>query len=166
MKKIYIVFLICYLLMVSVFAQKRQTYNSNGTTYYSNDTYKTTGKPKVKRSSTAKKEFLESKGYKKVPSGYQVDHKTPLSQGGSDKPENMQLITTQEHKIKTANERKAVSNSTYNKPSYNSNSTYSAPNYKSTTTYNSNTTRQVYTGSKGGQYYYNSNGKKTYIKRK
>ena len=147
------------------FAQKKQTYKSNGTTYYSNETYSTTGQPKVKRGSTAKKEFLERKGYDKVPAGYQVDHKVPLSQGGIDKPENMQLISTEEHKIKTANERKEVSktNSTFNKPTYNSNSSYSAPTYNSTPT---NTQNTIYTGSKGGQYYYNSNGNKTYIKRK
>ena len=42
-------------------------------------------------------------------------------------------------------------------------STYSAPTYYSTPTYSTPTT--VYTGPRGGQYYYNSNGNKSYISR-
>ena len=166
MKKMVIYLLFLFLSIGISFAQQKQTYKKNGTTYYSNETYSTTGQPKVKRSSTAKKEFLESKGYNNVPAGNQVDHIIPLSKGGADKPENMQLITTEEHKVKTANERKANSNSTYSNPTYNANSTYSTPSYKSTSTNSTNSSRTVYTGSKGGQYYYNSNGNKTYIKKR
>ena len=52
--------------------------------------------------------------------------------------------------------------STYSSPSY---STYSAPSYStySSPTYSSYST-PVYTGSRGGTYYINSNGNKTYIK--
>ena len=51
--------------------------------------------------------------------------------------------------------------STYSSPSY---STYSSPSY-STSTYSSpNYSTPVYTGSRGGTYYINSNGNKTYIK--
>lgn len=46
-----------------------------------------------------------------------------------------------------------VAPSTYTAP------TYSAPTYSSTSTYST----PVYTGSRGGQYYINSNGNKTYI---
>jgi hypothetical protein len=53
-----------------MFAQTKQTYKSNGTTYYYNETYKTTGRPKVDRSSSAKTRFLKSKGYKEIPNGY------------------------------------------------------------------------------------------------
>ena len=166
MKKVYLLLILLFFLPLFNFAQKKQTYKSNGTTYYSNETYSTTGQPKVKRSSTAKKEFLESKGYDKVPVGYQVDHKIPLSKGGSDKPENMQLISKEDHKIKTANERKTNSNSTYSNPTYNSNSSYSTPSYNTTSTNNTNSSRTVYTGSKGGRFYYNSNGNKTYIRKK
>lgn len=166
MKKNYFLIILFLIFIGNTFAQKKQTYKSNGTTYYSNDIYKTTGQPKVRRNSTEKKEFLKSKGYNNVPQGYQVDHIKPLSEGGSDKSTNMQLITTEEHKAKTANERKANSNSTYINPTYNSNSSYLTPSYKSTTTNNANTSIIIYTGSKGGQYYYNSNGNKTYIKRK
>jgi hypothetical protein len=51
--------------------------------------------------------------------------------------------------------------STYSSPSY---STYSSPSY-STSTYSSPSySTPVYTGSRGGTYYVNSNGNKTYIK--
>lgn len=47
----------------------------------------------------------------------------------------------------------SYSSSTYSSPSYSS--SYSTPTYSST---------PVYTGSRGGQYYINSNGNKTYIR--
>jgi hypothetical protein len=52
--------------------------------------------------------------------------------------------------------------STYSSPSY---STYSAPSYStySSPTYSSYST-PIYTGPRGGTYYINSNGNKTYIK--
>jgi hypothetical protein len=51
--------------------------------------------------------------------------------------------------------------STYSSPSY---STYSSPSY-STSTYSAPSySTPVYTGSRGGTYYINSNGNKTYIK--
>lgn len=161
-----------------LFAQTKQTYKVNGTTYVSGQTYKTTGAPKVERSATTKKEFLNSNGYKSTPAGYQVDHIVPLSEGGADQPYNMQLITTEQHKAKTASERSSSTpspvytaptstyKSTYSTPRSTYNSTYSAPKYNSTPTYNSGSGKTVYTGSKGGQYYYNSKGNKTYVKRK
>jgi hypothetical protein len=128
------------------------TYDVNGTRYVSGETYKTTGQPKVQRSSSAKQGFLKNKGYTSVPNGYQVDHVIPLSQGGKDIPQNMQLITIEAHKQKTARERSQTSiykvssynnmksTSTYKIPSYNmkSTSTYKVPSYnnmKSTSTY-------------------------------
>lgn len=148
-------------------AQKKQTYKSNGTTYYSNETYSTTGKPKVERSSSAKYQFLKSKGYTKIPHGYQIDHIVPLSEGGADVPSNMQLITVEEHNKKTALERvRNNQNSTYKTPSYKSNSTNSNSNIYSKPSYSNNSGRTTYTGSKGGNYYINSKGNKTYVKRK
>jgi|GEM_PF-1174608 len=64
-----------------------------------------TGYPKG-RSEAAKKAFLRSKGFKKVPKGYQVDHKIPLWQGGADTPANMELLTTKQHQAKTKREMK------------------------------------------------------------
>ena len=45
--------------------------------------------------------FLRLHGYEKTPSGYQVDHIIPLCAGGPDTPENMQLLTVEEHRQKT-----------------------------------------------------------------
>ena len=110
---------------------KKQTNNVKGTKYISGQTYKTTGEPKVKRSESAKKEFLKSKGYTKIPKGYQIDHKIPLSQGGKDVPSNMQLLSVSEHKAKTARERKEIS-STHNS-SHKKNNKSSGSSYKSQT---------------------------------
>ena len=68
-------------------------------------TYKS-GYPRVERSQGAKHEFLREHGYTKVPNGYEVDHIRPLSQGGSDSPSNMQLLSTEAHHQKTASERR------------------------------------------------------------
>jgi hypothetical protein len=150
-----------------IFGQDKQTYKLNGTTYYYGESYSTTGKPKVERSSSAKSEFLKNKGYDKVPNGYQVDHIVPLSEGGLDKPYNMQLITIEQHKRKTASERASNSiNSTYQVPSYNSSSTYKNLNNYSTPSYSTGSGRTIHTGPRGGQYYINSNGNKTYVKKK
>jgi len=168
MKKLGSVLLIIAFLLCesSLIAQTKHTYKSNGTTYYYNETYKTTGKPKVERSSSAKEEFLKSKGYKKVPSGYQVDHIKPLSEGGADAPSNMQLIPINQHKSKTACERSDNATSTYRPSTYKSNSTYRNSNSYSKPSYSNTPSRNIQTGSRGGQYYINSSGNKTYIKKK
>lgn len=84
----------------------KSTFKTGGTKYKYNERYKASGLPKVKRSEAAKKQFLKSKGYKRVPPGYEVDHIIPLSKGGRDEPSNMQLIPKSVHKQKTASERK------------------------------------------------------------
>lgn len=152
----------------------QNTYTINGTTYISGEYYET-GCQKVKRSQTNVNKFLKGLGYSSTPSGYQVDHIIPLSKGGTDTPDNMHLITIEQHKIKTAGERKSTSNSyNYSNTTYNTTnpvktystptSTYSIP--QTTFNYNSGSSKTIYTGSRGGQYYINSNGNKTYIKRK
>jgi hypothetical protein len=80
------------------------THRSSFKTHYTGGNYKS-GHPKVERSEGAKKAFLRSKGYTKVPRGYDVDHIRPLSEGGSDTPANMQLLSTEAHHHKTARER-------------------------------------------------------------
>jgi len=37
--------------------------------------------------------------------GYQIDHRIPLAKGGADEPTNMEWLTIEEHKAKTAKER-------------------------------------------------------------
>jgi len=56
---------------------------------------------RIERSSSAKQDFLKSRGLKNVPKGYEVDHIVPLYAGGRDDPSNMQLMTTQQHDAKT-----------------------------------------------------------------
>lgn len=123
--------IICSLVLNSIFSQ--ETYKIGSTEYYYNTIYKTTGQPKVKRSQSVRNEFLQSRGYNSVPNGYEVDHIQPLSEGGLDETYNMQLLTKEEHRQKTARERRSNSNSTYyNDNIYNSNSTYnSTSNYGS-----------------------------------
>ncbi len=148
-----------------LYSQNQQTYTVNGTKYVYGESYSTTGFPKVERSASAKNSFLKSLGYNEVPAGYHVDHIIPLSQGGRDVPENMQLITIEQHKAKTVRERSCnSSNYNYSTPLNNSNSSFNSFNYNSTTSYNSNG-KTIYTGARGGQYYINSNGNKTYIKK-
>lgn len=157
------------------------TYNIGNTEYVHGEYYSTTGKPKVVRSAGNKKDFLQSRGYKSTPYGYEIDHIIPLSQGGSDDPYNMQLLTVSQHRAKTARERartsktysnntsnnyystptlKSYSTSGYTTPSY-GNKTYTTPSYSSSSSSN----RVIQTGSRGGKYYINSNGNKTYVKR-
>ncbi len=111
------------LLLVSfttdAYSQKKPRKKKTNTTEYKyGERYKTTGYTKVKRNQSAKKEFLRSKGYKKVPSGFEVDHIIPLSKGGTDTPDNMQLISKENHKKKTANERHSTKKTTTKKKSY------------------------------------------------
>lgn len=90
----------------STYNYKSSSYNFGGTKYKYGETYKSSGLPKVERSSAAKGEFLKSKGYSKTPKGYEVDHIIPLSKGGQDVPSNMQLLPKEVHKQKTARERR------------------------------------------------------------
>lgn len=160
MKKTIALILFSFIIWIN-HSLSQDTYKIGTTEYYYGEYYSTTGKPKVKRSSANKRAFLKSRGYEKVPYGYEIDHIIPLSEGGTDDPSNMQLLTIEKHDRKTAKERARNSNSTYNgQSSYYSNSTYNNDSYS----YSNG--KKIYTGSRGGKYYYNSNGKKTYIKTK
>jgi hypothetical protein len=162
MKKIILLLTFAIFLVANSFSQ--ETYKIGKTEYYYDQFYSTTGKPMVKRSEANKNEFLKSIGYEKLPEGYEVDHIIPLSEGGTDDPSNMQLLTIKQHNIKTANERSKYSNSTYDSyPKYNSNSTNRSSNFHSSPTITSD--KIIYTGPKGGQYYINSRGNKTYLKK-
>lgn len=176
-------FIFCVLFLFSAFVHAQNTYKVGDTEYYYNQYYSTTGKPKVKRSSANKKQFLNNMGYTSVPYGYEIDHIVPLSQGGSDSPYNMQLLTVEQHKAKTARERSSTSSTAYPRSYYNnSTQSYSVPSYyyqpsnsistsstyslPSSNTYSSSSSSRTYcTGSRGGTYYINSNGNKTYVKK-
>jgi hypothetical protein len=98
------------------YTPKKTKEKTSTTNYIYGETYKTTGNTKVKRNSTAKKEFLKKNGYNNLPYGYEVDHIKPLSEGGTDTPDNMQLITKESHKIKTADERHLHKKKSYDSP--------------------------------------------------
>lgn len=178
--------------LVAVFtlsSAQSSTYTVGKTEYIKGQYYSTTGKPKVVRSASNKKAFLQSRGYTSTPYGYEIDHIIPLSQGGSDAPSNMQLLTIEQHRAKTARERaRTASNISFSRPLYSPStvnyyltpsvktkkkkhktSTYSYPSYVSPSysypSSSSSTTRTIHTGSRGGRYYINSNGNKTYVKR-
>ena len=153
----YFLFLICFFLLQTGPAHTQSTYTIGSTEYYYNSYYTTTGRPMVKRSEANKRKFLAKLGYKKVPRGYEIDHIIPLSEGGSDDPSNMQLLTKEAHERKTARERAARWRSTSTSRPYFSKPTYSTRIRK--------TQKILYTGPKGGRYYYNSKGKKVYVGR-
>lgn len=172
------------ILIAFTISNAQSTYTIGSTEYIHGEYYSTTGKPKVVRSAANKKTFLKSKGYKSTPYGYEIDHIIPLSQGGTDAPSNMQLLTVRQHKAKTARERSYTSSTnnynTYNPSTYNystpkiKKTKYSAPSYNTSTytrptysnyNYSSSSTRTIQTGSRGGKYYINSNGNKTYVKK-
>jgi hypothetical protein len=60
---------------------------------------------RIKRSASARNEFMKQTGYPKGRKGYVVDHIVPLECGGVDSPSNMQWQTVQEAKIKDRTER-------------------------------------------------------------
>lgn len=60
---------------------------------------------KTYRSRAQVDRFLRQHGVERTPPGYQVDHIIPLCAGGEDAPENMQLLTVEEHKRKTKVDR-------------------------------------------------------------
>src|SRR5262245_59494720 len=60
---------------------------------------------RIKRSSSARTEFMRRTGYPRGRKGYIVDHIVPLECGGADAPSNLQWQTVQEAKIKDRSER-------------------------------------------------------------
>ena len=60
---------------------------------------------RIKRSATARNDFMRQTGYPRGRKGYVVDHIVPLECGGADVPSNMQWQTVQEAKIKDRTER-------------------------------------------------------------
>jgi hypothetical protein len=60
---------------------------------------------RIKRSASARNDFMRQTGYPKGKKGYVVDHIVPLECSGADSPSNMQWQTVQEAKIKDRTER-------------------------------------------------------------
>lgn len=60
-----------------------------------------------RRDPEVKKRFLKMMGLKKTPTGYDIDHKKPIEDGGPDTVRNLQLLTKKQHKEKTAGEARA-----------------------------------------------------------
>ena len=56
----------------------------------------------ITRSLASRDAFLEENGYDGVPEGYEVHHIVPLSEGGADTPDNMILLTEDDHAEITA----------------------------------------------------------------
>lgn len=151
-------------LLLTIFCySQEETYTIGKTEYYYNKHYTTTGKPVIKRSEINKRDFLKSKGYSETPKGYEIDHIIPLSEGGTDDPNNMQLLTIKEHRLKTAKERANRNSSNYSS-SYTS--TYNNENITNATySRTDDNGRILYKGSEGGEYYINRGGNRVYIKR-
>ncbi len=80
-------------------------HSSTSRTHYSGGNYKS-GVAMVVRSETANHQFLAQRGLSRIPPGQNIDHIRPLSQGGSDTPSNMQLLSVEAHHQKTAAERR------------------------------------------------------------
>lgn len=59
----------------------------------------------IERSIEARNEFLAMHDYTEVPEGYEVHHIVPLSEGGADSPENMILVSEEDHETITAAHR-------------------------------------------------------------
>ncbi len=57
-------------------------------------------KGKIKRSASAKHDFMKQSGHPNGRPGYVVDHVVPLKRGGADAPSNMQWQTKAEAKAK------------------------------------------------------------------
>lgn len=60
----------------------------------------------IHRSMSVRSAFLHEHGYDSVPSGYEVHHIKPLSEGGEDSVDNMILIDEENHDKVTAAHRK------------------------------------------------------------
>jgi hypothetical protein len=68
------------------------TYKVEGTKPHSAEDPNTSDSQTPERTKSAKEKFLRMRGFKSLPPGYKVDYIVPLSQGGRDAPENMQLV--------------------------------------------------------------------------
>ena len=78
---------------------------SSNSNYHSKETYvsypvERDSKGKIKRSSSARHDFMKQTGYPHGRPGYVIDHIKPLKEGGCDCPKNMQWQTKEAAKEK------------------------------------------------------------------
>ncbi|SRR6266849_1851519 len=66
---------------------------------------------RLKRSETAKEDFMRQTGHPRGWPGHVVDHRTPIACGGADAPSNMQWQTVEEAKAKDGVERQGCGRS-------------------------------------------------------
>ena len=59
----------------------------------------------VERDPEVREIFLAEHGYDEVPEGFEVHHIIPLSEGGADDPDNMILVSEEDHDVITAAHR-------------------------------------------------------------
>ena len=102
MKKIIIFLLLIFVVPIETEARGKSgnssSYKSHPKTYCSSCSRDKNGK--IERDTNERSKFLKEKGLTHTPEGYQVDHIVPLSKGGADKKENMQLIPKNSEKEK------------------------------------------------------------------
>lgn len=82
--------------------KSNSVHSSTGTThhYRSNSSAPRDSHGRIKRSQTARYQFMKQTGFAKGRPGYVVDHIIPLKEGGCDCPSNMQWQTKEAAKAK------------------------------------------------------------------
>ncbi len=94
---------------------------------------------------------------------YKTSPNNTINDNFTTKP-NVNPYTGQKGYIEPTYTTPSYNNSTYSTPSYN-NSSYSTPSYNNSTYSTPSYSVPVQTGPRGGNYYINGNGNKTYIKK-
>jgi len=80
----------------SSYNTQRSSYSSKKYSGHHRSTYSSATRDSrghIKRSDSARHQFMKQTGYPKGRPGYVIDHKVPLKRGGSDRPSNMQWQT-------------------------------------------------------------------------
>ena len=88
---------------------KSYSYKSHSSSYHKSRSNRCSSCPRdsrgrIKRSATARKDFMKQTGYPHGRKGYVIDHVRPLKRGGSDSPSNMQWQTKEAAKAKDKTE--------------------------------------------------------------
>jgi hypothetical protein len=103
MVKRLLVAVLAVLLSAPVYAQDSRHSLSGHSLAYAHVTRDSHGR--IKRSASARREFMQETGYAHGRPGYVIDHIVPLACGGPDDPSNMQWQTIADAKAKDRWER-------------------------------------------------------------